>query len=200
MSSQPTIPVQCWVEELRCRMAARARNRKRFAIAALAGLAIVPPAATMALQPPVLLVWNASASAPVGLYRVRSGEPLRRGDMVVAWASEPARRLAAERHYLPSNLPLVKGIAAIAGDDICASGGQLSVNGRFAAARAGSDRAGRPMPRWSGCRRLRPGEVLLLAPHPQSFDGRYFGITRQGDIVGRADLIWAKPANGSSDG
>ena len=47
----------------------------------------------------MVLVWNASASAPVGFYRVQAGGPIDRGDMVVAWTPEPARSLAARRRY-----------------------------------------------------------------------------------------------------
>jgi type IV secretory pathway protease TraF len=27
---------------------------------------------------------------------------------------------------------------------------------------------------------------------PQSFDGRYFGVTRANEILGRAELLWAR--------
>lgn len=178
-------------EELRRIIAIRRQRRRRFALGVLAGCAIAPAAASTLWKAPVLLVWNASASAPIGLYRVHSGGPIRSGDMVVAWTPEPARSLAARRHYLPANVPLVKRVAAVAGDRICARAGDVSINGNRAAARHTVDPNGRVMPRWTGCRRLSGGEYFLLMDSPLSFDGRYFGVTQRKDLVGRAVLLWA---------
>lgn len=179
-------------EELRRIIAARRRRRRRVVIAALTACSAAPLAASALWKPPAVLVWNASASAPVGLYRVHADSPIRRGDMVVAWTPEPARSLAARRHYLPANVPLVKRVAAIAGDRVCAAGSAISFNGHRVAVRRDSDSHGRAMPRWSGCRDLRSGEHFLLMDNPLSFDGRYFGMTRRGDILGRAELLWAR--------
>ena len=179
-------------EQLRRIIARRRQRRSRLALAGLIGCAIVPLAASILWNPPTLLVWNVSASAPIGLYRVHAGEPVRRGDMVVAWTPEPARSLAARRHYLPANVPLVKRVAAVAGDRVCAAGSRVSINGRRVATRQKSDAAGRPMPWWTGCRRLDQGEYLLLMDRADSFDGRYFGVTRARDILGRAHLLWAR--------
>lgn len=193
-------PVVHWGEELRRILAERRRRRRRLAIAALIGCSAVPLVASTLWNPPTLLVWNASASAPVGLYRLSAGPAARRGDMVVAWTPQPARGLAARRHYLPANVPLVKRVAAVTGDRVCAAESSVSINGRRVATRLRSDAAGRPMPWWSGCRRLRDGEYFLLMEHASSFDGRYFGVTGSSQLVGRAELLWAKPANSSSDG
>ena len=187
-------------EELRRIIAGRRRRRRRLGLAALIGCTAVPLAASALWKPPTLLVWNASASAPVGLYRLSAEPAVRRGDMVVAWTPAPARELAARRHYLPANVPLVKRVAAVAGDLICAVDSTVSINGRRVATRLRTDAAGRPMLWWSGCHRLRPGEYFLLMGHPRSFDGRYFGATRDNDLIGRAKLLWATPAQGSNDG
>ena len=113
--------------------------------------------------------------------------------MVIAWAPAEARRLGAERHYLPSNVPLVKRVAAVAGDRVCAAGEAVFVNGRLEALRRPRDGPGRPMPWWTGCEVLRGGDLFLLTPSvPDSFDGRYFGITRAPEVVGSARLIWAR--------
>lgn len=179
-------------EVLRRIIAGRRQRRKRLVITALVACIAAPVAASAMWKTPVLLVWNASASAPIGLYRVHAGGPIRRGDMVVAWTPEPARSLAARRHYLPANVPLVKRVAAAARDKVCAAGNAVSINGRRVALRRKSDPAGRPMPRWSGCRELRAGEYFLLMDSPLSFDGRYFGTTRRGDILGRAEPLWTR--------
>ena len=149
-------------------------------------------AATIAVLPRPLLVWNASASAPIGLYSVGGADHIAKGDMVVARLAEPYRSLAAKRHYLPANVPLVKRVAAVPGDRICARGNLLFVNGRPVAARLGIDARGRAMPWWRGCVRLRGDQLLLLmTDSPASFDGRYFGASAHRDVIGRARLLWA---------
>jgi type IV secretory pathway protease TraF len=68
------------------------------------------------------------------------------------------------------------------------------VNGRLAAVRRPRDPRGRIMPSWSGCRVLRSGELFLLSPGvADAFDGRYFGVTRKAELIGKARLLWAKP-------
>lgn len=166
--------------------------KRRRMIAAL-GLLGMGLAITIAFPPRPVLVWNASASTPIGLYRVGAADGLQIGDMVIARPPERYRLLAARRHYLPLNVPLVKRIAAVPGDTVCALGQEIFVNGRWIAERRTRDGKGRLMPWWSGCVTLRHGFLLLLMDSPMSFDGRYFGPTDPRDIVGKVRLIWAKP-------
>jgi conjugative transfer signal peptidase TraF len=164
---------------------------------------VVCAAACLSLlwQPRPILVWNSSASSVRGLYRVATPGRLRRGDIVIAWAPPAARRLAAERGYLPLRVPLVKPVAAIAGDRVCAAGKRILVNGRVAAVRRAHDRKGRLLPRRSGCHVLRRGELFLLSTGvAEAFDGRYFGITHSRDVVGKASLLWASPTKASHGG
>src|SRR3546814_7756186 len=85
--------------------------------ATLAGIALVGFSAIARPQPH--LVWNASASAPIGLYRVISGSP-ERGDFFLVRIPTSIEKLVAIRGYLPSGVPLIKRVAAAAGDDVCA--------------------------------------------------------------------------------
>lgn len=182
------LPLIAWGEELRRRKVERRRLRRRAAL--VAGL-ICAVTLSVALPPTPLLVWNASASAPVGLYAVTPGSDVRRGDMVIARAPAAMRALAASRRYLPVNVPLVKHVGAVPGDRVCAIGRAITVDGAPVATRREMDRLGRPMPWWSGCRLLREGELFLLSPAvPASFDGRYFGISRSSDVIGTAGPIW----------
>lgn len=158
------------------------------AVAALgAALAI-----TIAVAPRPRLVWNASASVPIGLYRVGSAGAIETGDTVIAWTPASARALAARRRYHPANVPLVKRVAARAGDRICAHGREIFVNGRPVAGRLTSDGAGRALPWWRGCVTLDRGALFLMAEHPGSFDGRYFGPTTAANIVGEAHPLWTR--------
>jgi len=158
-----------------------------------AALIVAALAATMLSPPRPLLVWNASPSSPVGLYLVNSFQHLRRGDMVVAWAPDAARATAAERGYLPSGVPLVKQVAAVAGDRVCGRHRTVLINGHAVALRLARDALGRPMHWWSGCRVLGQDELLLLSQGmPAAFDGRYFGAIRAGNVIGSASLLWAR--------
>jgi len=144
------------------------------------------------LPPAPRLVWNASASAPVGLYSVEPGAMLEPGDMAIARVPQRYRRLAASRRYLPSNVPLVKRVAAYAGDEICALGRHIFINGRWAAERRETDAAGRSMPFWTGCLVLRGRQLFLLMDNPSSFDGRYVGPIEGADVIGKAKLLWRR--------
>lgn len=182
------LPLLAWGDQLRADKHKRRRLGRRIAIT---GAAIAILGLTMAFPPSPRFVWNASASAPVGLYGVTPGSEVDPGDMVIAWLPDPWRALAASRRYLPANVPLVKRVAAGPGDEICALGTQIVINGRWAAKRVAADPRGRPMPWWSGCVRLRGHQFfLLMARSPASFDGRYFGLTEGSQIIGKAHPLW----------
>lgn len=184
------IPLVRWGEALRRDRTARRGLRLRLFGTAVLAVLVTALLLTLVWPPRPAFVWNASASSPVGLYRVGPPDDIVRGDMVVAWPPPEARQLAALRHYLPANVPLVKRVAAARGDRICAFGLVVYVNGAIAAHRRELDPSGRPLPQWSGCLRLGEGELLLLMPSEDSFDGRYFGPTPRSELVGRARLIW----------
>lgn len=182
-----TAPLLAWGDDLRATKAERKRLGKRIAAGAAGGVALL---ATALFPPTPRLVFNASASAPVGLYHVSPHTLPEVGDMVVARIPDAYRRLAASRRYLPANVPLVKRVVAVAGDDVCAIEDRIYVGHRFVARRRSVDGAGRLMPSWPGCIRLRGRQLFLLMDGPDSFDGRYFGVTEAAEIVGKADLIW----------
>jgi conjugative transfer signal peptidase TraF len=180
-------PLLAWGDALRARKTQRRRLR-RHVLAGGAGIGMVLLSAV--LPPAPRLVWNASASAPIGLYSVEPEATPEPDDMAIARVPQRYRQLAASRRYLPLNVPLVKRVAAYAGDEICSLGSQVFINGRRAAERRKADAAGRPMPSWSGCLVLRGRQLFLLMDSPSSFDGRYFGPTEGADVIGKATLLW----------
>ena len=148
--------------------------------------------APLAWTAPIRLVWNASPSAPLGLYWVDPGYAPSSGMRVIARVPASVRELAARRGYLPSNVPLVKRVGAAPGDRVCAVSGVIRVNGRTVASRRFTDGFGRRMPEWSGCLDLGAGEYFLFGERPDSFDGRYFGKTSASDLLGTATLLWPR--------
>jgi len=135
------------------------------------------------------LIWNASASVPVGAYWLVSSEAAR-GDLVLAEPPREARRLAAARGYLPERVPLVKRLAALGGDRVCGDGVGVEINGARVAQRLAADSQGRPLPAWDGCRALKDDEVFLLTEAPDSFDSRYFGPVHRSALIGKLIPIW----------
>lgn len=191
MPEHRDLPLFRWGEELRRGRSLRQANRRLVASVAVTGAFVTMLLATLLWPPRPWLVWNASPSSQTGLYLVQASGPAAVDDMVIAWPPDDARRLGAERHYVPANVPLVKRVGAVAGDRVCAAGEAIFINGRLVALRRGHDPSGRPMPWWTGCELVREGELFLLTPDADlAFDGRYFGITGPSQIVGTARLIW----------
>ncbi|WP_324698926.1 S26 family signal peptidase [Novosphingobium sp. RL4] len=189
-TSRGDAPLHAWGAALR-KARLHCRRIRRAAISI--GILVSAVGWTVGFQPAPRLVWNASASAPIGLYSVSPGTVVATGDMVIATLPEPSRAFAATRRYLPSNVPLVKRVAAGPGDEVCAIGARIFVEGMPVASRRQRDGHGRLMPWWEGCRRLRGGQFfLLMKGSPDSFDGRYFGVTAGSEIVGPARLLWAR--------
>lgn len=150
-----------------------------FSVLALGGLAYVH------VSPK--LIWNASASAPIGLYAVTSDEDLSVGDLVVVDPPKPLARYLDEHGYLPDGVPLLKYITALPGQRVCRTGGTVSVDDDIMAQAQPSDRFGRALPVWQGCHIVASTELFLLNPsHPDSLDGRYFGALPANAVIGRA--------------
>ena len=153
MVERRDMPLFAWGEALR---AARRRRQMLVRRAALVGLGCGCVTATIVAPPAPRVVWNASASAPLGLYRVDPGAALARGDTVVVRTPSAMRALAARRRYVPANVPLVKRIAALTGNQACAAGTLVAITGGPAVRRHVADRRGRPLPGWGGCRTWHP--------------------------------------------
>ena len=150
------------------------------AIVALVGAADVHPR----------LLWNATASTPIGLYAVQPDPHPKVGDLVVVRPSPALARWMVERRYIGRDVPLVKLVAADRGARVCRSGAAVSIDGRAVGAALSRDHLGRALPVWSGCRALATGELFFLNAAPTSLDGRYFGPTPTTAVVGRAVPLW----------
>ena len=64
-------------------------------------IAIVAQALSMVTKPAPRLLWNASASVPIGLYSVEPIGQLTVTDLVVAMPSNSLATFLAERGYVP---------------------------------------------------------------------------------------------------
>jgi conjugative transfer signal peptidase TraF len=137
------------------------------------------------------LIWNASASAPIGLYAVRPAADLGVTELVAVEAPEPLASYLSQRDYLPRGVPLMKRIAALPGQTVCRTGNSVTVDNIAMGEALSHDRRGRSLPAWQGCRTLHTSEIFLMNWDVQdSLDGRYFGPVPQSSIVGRALPLW----------
>lgn len=140
---------------------------------------------------PLRVVYNASASVPIGWYAVEDAAAVGVGDIVVVHPPARAEQLLIERGYIAANVPLLKRVAAQAGTLVCRSGDMIVIGKTIVGTARKADALGRPLPRWNGCWELRSGQVFLFNHDaPGSFDGRYLGPTPARDIIGKARPLW----------
>ena len=138
-----------------------------------------------------LLFYNPSASAPQGFYWRHPFATYRTGEYAFVHLPAAPAALAAQRGYLPTNVLLLKPIAAVHGDVVCVRHGLAFINGHPVARLLTRDAHGRPLQPWPGCRSLEADEVFLLSHNsPASFDGRYFGPVHYPDLRGVATALW----------
>lgn len=154
-----------------------------FTVMAIGGLSFVHIAPK--------LIWNASASAPIGLYSIDRSPRLEVTDLVAMDAPEPLASFLTDRGYLPPGVPLMKRVAGLPGQQVCRIGARVTVDGIAMGEALDRDRLGRLLPVWRGCRRIADGEIFLMNWSVRdSLDGRYFGPISTASIIGRATPVW----------
>ncbi len=135
------------------------------------------------------LVWNRTASTPIGLYWVKDG-PVAYDRWAVLSPKSDGSQWAQHNGYVGEDWPLVKQIAGLPGDKICRENEIILINGEVRAIALKQDDLQRELPVWSGCFMLSEDEIFLLNVHPKSLDGRYFGVTKRKDLDGIAVLLF----------
>ena len=163
------------------------------ACAALLGSALGVFAITLSalVKPDIRLVYNPTESTPPGWYVVHPAARLEVGDYVIAQLPRDIAAFAAKRDYLPRHVPVLKRIAATAGQRVCVRDGTVLIDGAAVATTLTRDGRRRSLIAWPHCRKLETGELFLLnASAPSSFDSRYFGPIDVSFVRGRAFLLW----------
>ena len=177
----------------------RLRVRARLVLAGLSACGLAALAWASFVHPLPRLTYNPSDSVAVGWYRIdpldhrtsSPPRPLSVGSIVLVPLPAEAAALAAQRGYLPTRVPLLKRVGAVAPQHVCIVAGQVRIDGVPSAAVLPADRLGRALPSLQLCRRLEPGELLLLSvTNPASFDSRYFGPVSASAVIGVAHPVW----------
>lgn len=140
---------------------------------------------------PTKLIWNASASTPIGFYSVEPAGRLEVTDLVAVDAPEPIASFLADGGYLPRDTPLLKRVLGLPGQTVCRTGLRITVDELEMGTSLERDRIGRPLPDWQGCRVIADGEIFLMNWEvSDSLDGRYFGPIPASSVIGRALPLW----------
>ena len=107
---------------------------------------VVLTSVPVAIDWPPAVIWNASASVPIGLYYVQPEEHLAVADLVVVTPPEPIARLLAERDYLPRSVPLLKRVLALPGQTVCRNRLAIMIDGVVMSFARERDHRGRRCP------------------------------------------------------
>jgi conjugative transfer signal peptidase TraF len=146
---------------------------------------------TIAAKPVPRYLWNASRSAPIGLYELQPNGRLAVTRLVAVQPPEPLATFLADRRYLPGGIPLLKHVLALPGQTVCRDQLAITVVKIEMGTAREHDGSGRLLPIWEGCHVIADGEVFLMNwQSADSFDGRYFGVLPTSAIIGTAEPLW----------
>ena len=142
-------------------------------------------------HPQKTFIWNASASAPIGLYGVEPVDQLNVADLVVVMPPAELASFLDQRGYLPKGVPLLKRVLALSSTKVCRNGKAISAYDMVYGEALDRDSRGRPLPVWQGCITIEKGQAFFMNwDVPDSVDGRYFGALPLSSVIGRAVPLW----------
>ncbi|RVG68731.1 S26 family signal peptidase [Sinorhizobium meliloti] len=154
-------------------------------------LAVIGIVATRAADMPTKLLWNATASAPVGFYTIAPADRIEVPELVAVRPPEPLAGFMVGRGYIARGVLLLKRVVGLPGQQVCRTGRAITVDGAEMGDALDQDRIGRALPVWQGCRVVANGQLFLMNwDIRDSLDGRYFGPIPASSVIGRALPLW----------
>ncbi|MEQ8451581.1 conjugative transfer signal peptidase TraF [Roseivivax sediminis] len=154
-------------------------------------LAVIGIAAASTVETPTKLIWNSTASAPVGFYTVEPADRIEVPELVAVIPPEPLAHFMVERGYVGRGVPLLKRVLGLPGQRVCRTGRAITVDGIEMGEALERDSLGRELPVWQGCGTVHEGELFLMNWQVRdSLDGRYFGPIPANSVIGRARPLW----------
>ena len=140
---------------------------------------------------PPRYIFNASNSVPVGLYRIQPAGQLTITELVALKPPDPLAAFLDLNGYLPTGVPMLKRVLALAGQTVCRTGDTITVDRLEMGYARERDGRNRPLPAWQGCRVIGEDELFVMNwQSADSLDGRYFGPLPASSVIGRAVPLW----------
>ena len=140
-------------------------RRRTLTVTALAVLGI---AAATAFETPTKLIWNATASAPVGFYTVEPAGRIEVPDLLAIMPPEPLAAFMVQRGYVGLGVPLLKRVVGLPGQRVCRAGRTITVDGIEMGEALERDRIGRASDAVGCCFCLSRGPSC---PYPETSGG-----------------------------
>ena len=133
---------------------------------------------------------NVTPSVPNGLYVRDFGATIARNAIVAIDQPAAAQQVLTPLGY-PTEAALIKEVAGLSGDAVCADAEAVTIAGHSFPAPVESSLT-QGIPAWTGCRSLRSDELFLLGAGAASFDSRSFGPVQTSSVRGvyRRVLTW----------
>lgn len=163
-------------------------RRRYLAVTILAAMGV---AAASTVETTTKLIWNATASAPVGFYIVEPADRIEVPELVAVMPPEPLAGFMVGCGYVGRGIPLLKRVLGLPGQRVCRTGSAITVDGIEMGEALERDSLGRDLPIWQGCRVIGDGQIFLMNwDVSDSLDGRYFGPIPASSVIGRAVPLW----------
>jgi type IV secretory pathway protease TraF len=80
-------------------------------------------------EAPLIYIWNASKSVPIGLYQLQPAGRLAVTELVPVRPPEPLATFLDLNGYLPIGVPMLERVLALPGQTVCRKGLTISVDG-----------------------------------------------------------------------
>ena len=133
---------------------------------------------------PKILVYNHTASLPIGWYLILPYREYQVNDIVVFRPTEEIEELAVQRGWKQPGEPMLKQIGALENMTWqIADNGQFYIGSAYWGQVAEQDSNGRPLPKLCGTYTVPHGNFLPVVKNPGSFDGRYYGTMPLNNIL-----------------
>ena len=159
----------------------------------LIGMGVVSLMAPALLQSHRVLLWNASASVPVGLYILVTTDTRHVSELVAVLPPDPLASYLEAGNYLPRGVPMLKHVLALPSQTVCRDGLVITIDKVAVGMAHERDRRGRSLPVWQGCLVISQDALFLMNSQSSgSLDGRYFGPLPRSAVIGRAHPVWTK--------
>jgi len=135
---------------------------------------------------------NLTPSEPLGIYKkILFDGKLKKGELVIFKVPDAAKVYVYGRGWLKKEMPLLKEVRGIAGDQYTISSDGLLINGDHVGQVSTQDSQGKPLPKLRGRFVIKTGYFLPISTYSKkSFDGRYFGVVSVKSIIGKAIPFW----------